>query len=98
MIEMKDAESAIKRLDEEIHKRIKDALSQSHKLYEAHKYKEAALALEESTKLGSFEGILSTISRSATTSSAIATSRSRIWMRRSPTRPIQGKSRSCKSS
>ena len=59
MIEMKDAESAIKRLDEEIHKRIKDALSQSHKLYEAHKYKEAALALEEGTKLGSFEGVLS---------------------------------------
>jgi tetratricopeptide (TPR) repeat protein len=59
MIEMKDAEAAIKRIDEEVHKRIKDALSQSHKLYEAHKYKEAALALEESTKLGSFEGVLS---------------------------------------
>ena len=59
MIEVKDAEAAIKRIDEEIHKRIKDALSQSHKLYDAHKYKEAALALEESTKLGSFEGILS---------------------------------------
>jgi tetratricopeptide (TPR) repeat protein len=59
MIEMKDAEAAIKRIDEEIHKRIKDALSQSHKLYDAHKYKEAALVLEEGTKLGSFEGILS---------------------------------------
>jgi tetratricopeptide (TPR) repeat protein len=59
MIEMKDAEAAIKRLDDEIHKQIKAALNQSRKLYDAHKYKEAAIALEESTKLGSFEGVLS---------------------------------------
>src|SRR5580765_8468810 len=41
MNEMKDASEAIKRLDDEIHKRVKDALSQSRKLYEARKYKEA---------------------------------------------------------
>ena len=59
VIEMKDATEAIKRLDDEIHRRVKDALSQSRKLYEARKYKEAASALEESTKLGGFEGVLS---------------------------------------
>ncbi len=59
MIEMKDASEAIKHLDEEIHKRVKDALSESRKLYEARKYKEAVAALEESMKLGSFESVLS---------------------------------------
>ncbi len=59
MIEMKDSEAAIKRLDDEIHKQIKAALNQARKLYEEHKFKEAAALLEESTKLGSFEGVLS---------------------------------------
>ena len=59
MIDMKESESAIKHLDEEIHNRVKEAVSQSRKLYEAHKYREAALVLEETTKLGSFEGVLS---------------------------------------
>src|SRR5437868_11696232 len=59
MIEMKDAAEAIKHLDDEIHKRVNDALNQSRKLYEAHKYKEAASTLEESTKLGGSEGVLS---------------------------------------
>jgi tetratricopeptide (TPR) repeat protein len=59
MIEMKEAADAIKHLDDEIHKRVKDALNQSRKLYEAHKYKEAASLLEESTRLGGFEGLLS---------------------------------------
>ena len=59
MMEMKDSESAIKRLDDEIHMQIKVALNQARKLYDAHKYKEAAMAMEESTKLGSFEGVLS---------------------------------------
>ena len=36
MIEMKDAGEAIKRLDDEIHQRIKETLSQARKLYEAH--------------------------------------------------------------
>jgi tetratricopeptide (TPR) repeat protein len=59
MIEVKEAAEAIKRLDDEIHKRIKDALSQSRKLYEARKYKEAASTLEESTKLGGSEATIS---------------------------------------
>jgi tetratricopeptide (TPR) repeat protein len=59
MIEVKEAAESIKRLDDEIHKQIKDTLNQSRKLYEAHKYREAASALEESTKLGGFEGLLS---------------------------------------
>lgn len=59
MIEMKEASEAIKHLDDEIHKRIKDALNQSRKLYEAHKYQEAVSALEESSKLGGSEGVLS---------------------------------------
>src|SRR5580693_245734 len=39
MIEMKDAQSAIKRLDDEIHKQIKVVLNQARKLYDAHQYK-----------------------------------------------------------
>src|ERR1035437_7743442 len=41
LIEMKDVTEAIKHLDEEIHKRVKDALSESRKLYESRKFKEA---------------------------------------------------------
>ena len=59
LIEMKEAAEAIKHLDDEIHKRVKSALNQSRKLYEAHKYGEAASLLEESTKLGDLEGALS---------------------------------------
>ncbi|HZR66546.1 MAG TPA: tetratricopeptide repeat protein [Terriglobales bacterium] len=59
MIEMKEAAEAIKRLDDEIHKRIKDALNRARTMYEARKYKEAASTLEESAKLGGFEGVLS---------------------------------------
>src|SRR5450755_3710893 len=40
LIEMKNVTDALKRLDEEIHKRVKDRLNESHKLYEAHKFKE----------------------------------------------------------
>jgi len=59
LIEMKEAGEAIKRLDDEIHQKVKNALSQSGKLYEAHKYQEAASALEESAKLGSLAGAVS---------------------------------------
>jgi ElaB/YqjD/DUF883 family membrane-anchored ribosome-binding protein len=78
MIEMKEAVDAIKRLDDEIHKRIKEMLNQSRKLYEAHKYKEAALTLEESTKLGAPRDYSHPILRSAITSWVTATKRSRI--------------------
>ena len=59
LLETRDAADAIKHLDEEIHKRVKDALSESRKLYEAHKYKEAAIALEQGTKMGASQGVLS---------------------------------------
>jgi tetratricopeptide (TPR) repeat protein len=58
LIEMKDVTDAIKHLDDEIHKRVKDALNESHKLYEARKYKEAASALEEGMKLRALQPVL----------------------------------------
>ena len=58
LIEMKDVTDAIKRLDGEIEKRVKDSLSATRKLYEAKKYKEAAAALEESVKLQAYQSVL----------------------------------------
>jgi len=58
LIEMKDVTDALKHLDEEIHKRVKDALGDSRKLYELHKFKEAAAGLEESMKLQAFQPVL----------------------------------------
>ena len=46
LIEVKDVTEAIKRLDDQIHKRVKDQLNNSRKLYESHKYKEAATVLD----------------------------------------------------
>ena len=58
LIEMKDVTEAIKHLDEEIHKRVKDTLSESRKLYESRKFKEAATALDEGMKLQAFQSVL----------------------------------------
>ena len=58
LIEMKDVTDAIKHLDDEIHKRVKDALGESRKLYEAHKFKEAATALDANMKLQAFQSVL----------------------------------------
>jgi tetratricopeptide (TPR) repeat protein len=58
LIEMKDVTEALKRLDDEIHKRVKDTLSESRKLYESHKFQEAATALDNSMKLGAFQPLL----------------------------------------
>src|ERR1700675_407628 len=58
LIEVKEVTDALKHLDEEIHKRVKDALGDSRKLYELHKFKEAAAALEESMKLQAFQPVL----------------------------------------
>ena len=58
LIEVKDVTDALKHLDEEIHKRVKDALSESHKLYDAHKFKEAAATLDEGMKLQAFQPVL----------------------------------------
>ena len=55
---MKDVTEAIKHLDEEIHKRVKDTLSESRKLYESRKFKEAATALDEGMKLQAFQSVL----------------------------------------
>ena len=58
LIETKDVTDAIKHLDEEIHKRVKDNLSESRKLYDSHKFKDAAAALEEGMKLQAFQPVL----------------------------------------
>jgi tetratricopeptide (TPR) repeat protein len=58
LIEMKNVTEAIKRLDESIHQRVKSTLSESRKLYEAHKYKEAAASLDEGMKLEAFQSVL----------------------------------------
>jgi uncharacterized protein YoxC len=39
LIEVKEVTDALKRVDEEIHKRVRDALNQSRKLYEARNFK-----------------------------------------------------------
>ena len=58
LIEVKDVTEAIKHLDEEIQKRIKNALSDSRKLYEAHKFKEAAASLDDAMNLQAFQPVL----------------------------------------
>src|SRR5450631_2516733 len=58
LIEVKDVTEAIKHLDEEIHKRVKDTLSESRKLYESRKFKEAASKLDEGMKLQTFQSVL----------------------------------------
>src|SRR5437868_8617194 len=57
--ETKDATQAIKHIDEEIHRRVKDALRQAHKLYDQGQFKPAAEALENALKLGESTAILS---------------------------------------
>jgi tetratricopeptide (TPR) repeat protein len=58
LIEVKDVTDAIKRLDEEIHRRVKEALNESRKLYEARKFKEAAAVLDQGMKLQAFQPVL----------------------------------------
>src|ERR1700690_3567916 len=58
LIEMKDVTDALKHLDDEIHKRAKDALSEPRKLYESHKFKEPAAALDDGMKLQAFQPVL----------------------------------------
>src|SRR2546423_7339545 len=48
LIEMKDVTEALKHLDETIHKKVKDSLNESRKLYDARKFREAAAVLDES--------------------------------------------------
>src|SRR5579863_10323749 len=58
LIETNGAADAVKRLDQEIRNRVKDTLNESRKLYEQHKYREAAAALEEAMKLGFSQAVL----------------------------------------
>ena len=58
LIEVKEVTEAIKHLDEEIHRRVKESLSESRKLYEARKFKEAAAVLDEDMKLQAFQPVL----------------------------------------
>jgi len=58
LIEVKDVTDALKRLDEDIQKRVKNTLGDSRKLYEAHKFKEAAAALDQAMKLQAFQPVL----------------------------------------
>src|SRR5215467_2396787 len=58
LIEMKDVTDAIEHLDDEIHKRVKDTLNDSRKLYEARKFQEAAARLEEGIKLQASQTLL----------------------------------------
>ncbi len=59
LIEVKETSDALKHLDEDIRKRVQDALSKSRKVYEGRKYQEAVTILEEGTKLQAFEPVLS---------------------------------------
>ncbi len=58
LIEMKEVTEAIKRLDDQIRKRLQDALKDSRKLYEARKFQEAAALLEDAMKLQAFQTVL----------------------------------------
>lgn len=58
LIEVNEVTDAIKHLDEEIKKRLKDSLNESHKLYEARKFKEAAAVLDAGMKLQAFQAVL----------------------------------------
>jgi tetratricopeptide (TPR) repeat protein len=58
LIEMKEVAEALKHLDQEIQKRTKETLNSSRSLYESHKYKEAAAALDQGMKLQAFQPVL----------------------------------------
>jgi tetratricopeptide (TPR) repeat protein len=58
LIEVKDVSDALKRLDDEIEKRVKEALGKSRKLYDAKNFKDSATTLEDALKLQAFEPIL----------------------------------------
>jgi tetratricopeptide (TPR) repeat protein len=57
--ETKEAAQAIKHIDEEVQKRVKDALKQAHQLYDKNEFKQAAELLEDASKLGESTAILS---------------------------------------
>src|SRR5262245_18944888 len=58
LLEMPNVTDAIKKLDEEIKSRVRRALGDAKRFYDAKKYKEAAALLEESMKLQEFQSVL----------------------------------------
>ena len=58
LIEVKNVTEAIKHLDEEIENRVRRALSDSRKLYESRKFKEAAAGLEDALNLQARQPVL----------------------------------------
>ncbi len=58
LIEMNEVTDAIKRLDGEIEKRVKDILNASRKQYESHKFAEAAASLEAGMKMQAYQSVL----------------------------------------
>lgn len=58
LIETKDVTDAIKHLDEQIHDLVKNALNDSRKLYDAHKFKESAAVLDATMKLQAFQPVV----------------------------------------
>ncbi len=57
--ETKDADKAIKHIDDEIRNRVKDALKRAHQLYDHGQFKPASEALENALELHSAGGVLS---------------------------------------
>jgi len=57
--ETKDAEKAIKHIDDEIRRRVKDALKQAHHLYDQGQFKPAIEKLQDAQQFGNSAGVLS---------------------------------------
>src|SRR5262249_11968639 len=57
--ETKDAEKAIKKIDDEIHKQVKDALKQAHQLYDSGKFEAARDTLTTAQQLGYMGAVIS---------------------------------------
>ena len=57
--ETKDAEKAIKKIDDEIHKQVKDALKQAHQLYDSGKFQAASESLTKAQSLGYMGAVIS---------------------------------------
>ena len=59
LIETNDAANAIKHIDGEIRRQVRDKLNEARKRYDSHQYKEAVAVLDDAIKLGVFQPTLS---------------------------------------
>ncbi|MGH9495707.1 MAG: tetratricopeptide repeat protein [Candidatus Sulfotelmatobacter sp.] len=57
--ETKDAEKAIKKIDDEIHKQVKDAVKRAHQLYDSGKFQAATETLTKAQELGYMGAVIS---------------------------------------